>query len=59
MGAFCSFPASAVAEVAGGAGEEGSALGLVPGLPIAGCGMRAGSAEMPESKAVMNHSQIP
>lgn len=51
MGAFCSFSASAVAKVAGGAGEEGSALGLVPGLPIAGCGMRAGSAEMPESKA--------
>lgn len=34
MGAFCSFPVSAVAEVAGAAGEEGRALGLVPGLPI-------------------------
>lgn len=59
MGAFCSFPVSAVAEVAGAAGEEGRALGLVPGLPIVWCGMRAGSVEMPESKAVRNQGQIP
>lgn len=30
-GVFCHFPTSAVAEVAGGAGEEGGVLGPVPG----------------------------
>ena len=43
MGVFCNFLTSAVAEVAGGAREEGSVPGPVPGLLIAGCRIQAGS----------------
>lgn len=55
-GVFCHFPTSAVAEVAGGAGEEGSVLGPVPGLLIARCRTQA-AFETPNCRMLLSQYQ--